>query len=101
MFHRVFLPSLAQTAVGCPEFRSELPGEVRKRQRVGPSTIDLTQDAEYGVGSAGLLWAFNGGKLLELHRDWAAIELPVNRSQRIFSRRDVVAGKVILPWDRA
>jgi hypothetical protein len=53
------------------------------------------------LGSAGLLWAINGGKLLELHRDWAVIELPVNRSQRTFSRRDVPAGKVILPWDRA
>jgi hypothetical protein len=52
------------------------------------------------LGSAGLLWAINGGKLVELHRDWAAIELPVNRSQRIFSRRDVAAGKVSLPWDR-
>jgi hypothetical protein len=53
------------------------------------------------LGSAGLLWAVNGGKLVELHRDWAVIELPVNRSQRIFSRRDVAAGKVSLPWDRA
>src|SRR5262249_49655979 len=43
------------------------------------------------LGSAGLLWAVNGGKLVELHRDWAVIELPVNRSQRIFSRRDVAA----------
>ena len=53
------------------------------------------------LGSAGLLWAINGGKLVELHRDWAVIELPVNRSQRIFSCRDVAAAKVILPWDRA
>jgi hypothetical protein len=53
------------------------------------------------LGSAGLLWAINGGKLVELHRDWAAIHRPANRSQRIFSRRDVAAGKVILPWDRA
>jgi hypothetical protein len=37
------------------------------------------------LGSAGLLWAINGGKLLELHRDWAVIELPVNR-QRTFNR---------------
>jgi hypothetical protein len=53
------------------------------------------------LGSAGLLWAVNGGKLVELHRDWAVIELPVNRSQRIFYRRDVAAGKVTLPWKRA
>src|SRR5258708_38091921 len=51
------------------------------------------------LGSAGLLWAITGGILVELHRDWAVIELPVNRSQRIFHRRDVAAVKVILPWD--
>jgi hypothetical protein len=26
-------------------------------------------------GSAGLLWAINGGRLVELHRDWAVIDL--------------------------
>ena len=26
------------------------------------------------LGSAGLLWAINGGRLLELHRDWAVID---------------------------
>ena len=32
------------------------------------------------LGSAGLLWAINGGRLLELHRDWAVIELAANGS---------------------
>jgi hypothetical protein len=27
------------------------------------------------LGSAGLLWAINGGKLVELHRDWAVIDV--------------------------
>ena len=49
-------------------------------------------------GSAGLLWAINGGRLVELHRDWAVIDLPVNRSQRIFYRRNVDAAKITLPW---
>jgi hypothetical protein len=31
-------------------------------------------------GSAGLLWALNGGRLVQLHRDWAFIDVPVNRS---------------------
>ena len=51
-------------------------------------------------GSAGLLWAMNGGRLLELHRDWAVIDVPVTRSQRIFSRRSVDAEKIALPWTR-
>jgi hypothetical protein len=45
------------------------------------------------LGSAGLLWAINGGKLVELHRNWAVIELPVNRSQRIYYRRTLPRGK--------
>jgi hypothetical protein len=36
------------------------------------------------LGSAGLLWAINGGRLLELHRDWAVIACtpPSARSRR-------------------
>jgi hypothetical protein len=47
-------------------------------------------------GSAGLLWAINGGRLLELHRDWAVIELAANGSRRVFERRRVDAGNVTL-----
>ena len=49
-------------------------------------------------GSAGLLWAINGGRLLELHRDWAVIDVPVHGSQRTFYRRNVDAAKITLPW---
>jgi hypothetical protein len=38
-------------------------------------------------GGAGLLWAINGGRLVELRRDWAVIELAENGSQRIVDRR--------------
>jgi hypothetical protein len=50
------------------------------------------------LGSAGLMWAINGGKLVELHRDWAVIDRPVNRSQRVFYRRDLDAAQITLPW---
>jgi hypothetical protein len=50
------------------------------------------------LGSAGLLWAINGGRLVELHRDWAVIEAPVHGSKRIFSRRNVDPAKITLPW---
>jgi hypothetical protein len=52
------------------------------------------------LGSAGLLWAINGGRLLELRRDWAVIDVPVHGSQRTFYRRNVDAGKITLPWAR-
>jgi hypothetical protein len=38
-------------------------------------------------GSAGLLRAINGGRLVELYRDWAVVELAENGSERIFDRR--------------
>ena len=43
-------------------------------------------------------WAINGGRLVELHRDWAVIELAANGSRRVFERRRVDAGNVTLPW---
>ena len=52
-------------------------------------------------GAAGLVWAMNGGRLVELHRDWAVIDVPLHRSQRIFSRRNVDPAKITLPWRRA
>src|ERR1700732_3422167 len=42
-------------------------------------------------GGAGLLWAINGGRLVELHRDWAVIELAANGSRHVFERRRVDA----------
>ena len=48
--------------------------------------------------SAGLLWALNGGRLVELHRDWTIVELAENGSRRIFERRRVDAANVRLPW---
>jgi hypothetical protein len=30
---------------------------------------------DHHPGSAGLLWAINGGRLVELRRDWAIVEL--------------------------
>jgi hypothetical protein len=46
------------------------------------------------LGGAGLLWAINGGRLVELHRDWAVIELAANGSRRVFERRRVDARNV-------
>jgi hypothetical protein len=50
------------------------------------------------LGSAGLLWAVNGGKLVELHRDWAVIERAEDRSRRVHHRRTTNAANVRLPW---
>jgi hypothetical protein len=50
------------------------------------------------LGSAGLLWAINGGRLLSLHKDWAVIERAADGSQRVFHRRTLDAANVTLPW---
>jgi hypothetical protein len=50
------------------------------------------------LGKAGLLWQVSGGRIIELHRDWAVIDRPVNRSPHTFSRRNVDPEKITLPW---
>ena len=50
------------------------------------------------LGEAGLLWRVEGGRIVEVHRDWAVIERQVNRSQRIFSRREMDQDKITLAW---
>jgi hypothetical protein len=50
------------------------------------------------LGKAGLLWQVSGGKIIELHRDWAVIDHAVNRSPHTFSRRDADPEKITLPW---
>jgi hypothetical protein len=47
---------------------------------------------------AGLLWAVNGGKLVELHRDWAVTERADDRSRRVHHRRSLNVANTILPW---
>jgi hypothetical protein len=53
------------------------------------------------LGSAGLLWAINGGKIVELHRDWAVIERAPDRSRRIHYRRSQHKANIALPWNAA
>jgi hypothetical protein len=43
-------------------------------------------------------WAINGGKLVELHRDWAVIERAQDRSRQVYHRRPLNAANVTLPW---
>jgi hypothetical protein len=51
-----------------------------------------------GSGPGGLLWSLAGGKLVELHRDWAIVEGSAGSSRRVVDRRRVTLAKMILPW---
>ena len=50
------------------------------------------------LGEAGLLWHVNGGRIVEVHRDWAVVDRQVNGSPRTFSRRNLDPEKAALPW---
>jgi hypothetical protein len=50
------------------------------------------------LGSAGLLWAINGGNLVELYRDWAVIERQQDKSRHFYHRRRQDETQITLPW---
>ena len=91
----------AQVVKDCHAFLNS--PEAERAAQLGWRTIELfgckpNYPLSY-LGEAGLLWHVNGGRIVELHRDWAVIDRPVNRSQRVFYRRDVDQEKVALPWN--
>jgi hypothetical protein len=50
------------------------------------------------LGNAGLLWAINGGRLVELRRDWAVIERASDRCRQVHQRERPKAADITLPW---
>jgi len=48
----------------------------------------------------GLLWELNGGRVVELHRDRAIIEIR-NGARLCYRRRPVEVGRVMLAWELA
>ncbi len=50
------------------------------------------------LGNAGLLWVINGGRLVELRRDWAVIERASDRSRQVHHRERPKAANITLPW---
>jgi hypothetical protein len=52
------------------------------------------------IDHMGLLWLINGGKLIELRRDRAAIETAAGARQ-CFRRRPAEVGRVVLAWELA
>jgi hypothetical protein len=50
------------------------------------------------LGSAGLLWRINAGKVVELHKDWAVIERRQDKSRQVYHQRRQDEAHVTLPW---
>jgi hypothetical protein len=87
-----------------PQFKGKprLPKRTGLKVRFAVSGLTIeaenSRSLEMNSSSADTLPQLKPGELVELHRDSAVIELPVNRSQRIHYRWEVATGKVTLPW---
>ena len=51
------------------------------------------------LGTTGLLWAVNGGSILELHRGWAILEVPGRESLITYNRLRSDTSNGRLPWE--
>ena len=51
------------------------------------------------LGSAGLLWFINGGRILELHGEWAILEVPGRESRISYNRQRSDTPNGRLPWE--
>jgi hypothetical protein len=49
------------------------------------------------LGAAGLLWAINGGRIVEFHRGWAEIEC-ADGTRRSFDQKRSQLSNIALPW---
>ncbi len=86
----------------CNEFMTSSENWAERAATLGWSAYDLfgcrsNRPLEH-LGSAVLLWAINGSRLVELRRDWAVFERAANKSRNVFQRRRVAAADVTLPW---
>ena len=52
------------------------------------------------LGSVGLLWTINGGRIVELHREWAVVEVAGSESRVTYNRLHPDGWlHVRLPWE--
>jgi hypothetical protein len=86
----------------CKAFLDPAKGWAEAAYGKGWSTLDLfgcnpSQPLAH-LGVAGLLWAVNGGRVIEIHRGWALIEQANNGSRRNFDQRRSRQASLTLPW---
>jgi hypothetical protein len=86
----------------CKKFLDPAKGWAEGAYGKGWSTLDLfgcnpSQPLAH-LGVAGLLWAVNGGRVIEIHNGWAVIEQANNGSRRNFDQRRARQASLTLPW---
>jgi len=89
----------------CNEFMLSSQNWAERAARLGWNALTLfgchrIRPLEH-LGNAGLLWVINGGKLVELYRDWAVIERVGDLSRHVHHRRSPRAENMALPWSGA
>jgi hypothetical protein len=85
----------------CGAFMRAPEGWPEQAVRLGWNSLDLfgchrDRPLMY-LGSAGLLWAINGGRLIAIRRDWATYETTIG-TERVFYRRSFAPDQIVLPW---
>jgi hypothetical protein len=86
----------------CKAFLDPAKGWAERAFQMDWSTLGLfgchaSQPLAY-LGIAGLLWAVNGGRVIEVHPGWAMIEHANNGPRRNFDQRRLRKANVTLPW---
>jgi hypothetical protein len=86
----------------CKKFLDPAEGQAERAFQMDWSTFDLfgcraSQPLAH-LGVAGLLWAVNGGRVIEVHNGWAVIEQANNGSRRNFDQRRSRQASLTLPW---
>jgi hypothetical protein len=86
----------------CEVFLDPAEGWAERAFQMGWFTFDLfgchpSQPLAH-IGFAGLIWAVNGGRVVEPHRGWAVIEHANNGSRRNFDQRRLPKANLALPW---
>jgi hypothetical protein len=86
----------------CKKFLDPAEGRAERAFQMDWSTDDLFGCRAFQplahLGLAGLLWAVNGGRVIEVHHGWAMIEHANNASRRNFDQRRSWKANVTLPW---
>jgi hypothetical protein len=86
----------------CKAFLDPLEGRAERAVERGWNTLDVfgshpSRPLSY-LGIAGLLWSVRGGRVIEIHRDWAVIEYAATGTRRNFDRRRPQQANLTLPW---
>jgi hypothetical protein len=93
--NRILLIRWRQFIHDCRGFLASPENWASRAARLGWDCASLFSYSDSGTG--GLLWSLAGGKLVELHRDWAVVESSAGK-RCVVDRHRATSAKMTLPW---